>query len=132
MNRRQLISWSFLVIYTLNLLVSSMLHPEQLPSFLLMMDDKLLHAFEHFLLFFFALAAFRYSGINWLERRFVLASFLYCLLIGALIEVEQLWVSYRHSEMTDWLADLLGVVVAWLAFRFLPFIRNLYQGRDEV
>lgn len=126
MTRRQILSWTFFWVYTVNLLLSSILHPDQLPSFLDMLDDKLLHFFQHFLLFFFALAAFKVSNREILSRHAVLMSFFYCLLIGALIELEQLLVPYRHTEFLDWIADLVGTSVAWLSWRFLPFVNRLF------
>lgn len=40
------------------------------------------------------------------------------LILGALIELTQSLTPYRSAEMLDWLADALGVLLAWYVWRY--------------
>ncbi|NIM43735.1 MAG: VanZ family protein [Hydrogenophaga sp.] len=42
------------------------------------------------------------------------------ILWGGLIELMQLATSWRYGEWIDWLADTIGVLTVWLAWRLLP------------
>jgi VanZ family protein len=52
----------------------------------------------------------------WIRRK---TAVVYVLLIfGALIELTQGLTPYRSAEMLDWLADALGVLLAWWCWRY--------------
>ena len=43
----------------------------------------------------------------------------YLVIYGALIEVMQSLSGWRYGEFRDWLADIIGIALAWLVFLYL-------------
>jgi VanZ family protein len=49
---------------------------------------------------------------------------------GALIEVLQTLSGWRYGEFRDWLADVLGVVIAWGVYYYIqknPYLARLFK-----
>lgn len=52
-------------------------------------------------------------------------SFIICMFYGASDEIHQYFVPNRSSELGDWAADVLGVIVAVLIIKY--FLQNKYM-----
>jgi VanZ family protein len=75
--------------------------------------DKLQHSLAFGVLTFLGLLAY---GIHQKQvRRMIISMAIY----GALIEILQSLSGWRYGEFLDWVADLLGVVIAWGVFIYL-------------
>ena len=75
--------------------------------------DKLQHSLAFSVLTILGLIA--YGSNQATVKRVVLILAIY----GALIEVSQSLSGWRYGEFRDWLADLLGVAIAWGIFIYL-------------
>jgi VanZ family protein len=101
--------------------LSSQSHPEdQLPSFIGLFSDKILHAVEYAMLGGLFYRAFRW-GTNdavkpWAGLLAVAAASLY----GLSDEIHQAFVPNRESSGLDWLADSVGALVGVATARRLP------------
>lgn len=85
--------------------------------------DKLQHVLAFGVLTTLGFLAY---GINRIEvSRVVLGLVVY----GACIEVFQSLSGWRHGDLVDWLADLIGVTMAWGVFHYLknrPYLVNFW------
>jgi VanZ family protein len=84
-------------------------------------SDKVAHFCEYGLLGALLWRAFRNAGDRWTARSAVWAA-VTGMLYGASDEIHQGFVPGRHIDVTDWLADAVGVAVGvglckWLAVR---------------
>ena len=102
--------WILMAVWTVMLLTEDPLQPFGFRhgeiSSMVGHGDKLLHVTGYLVL---SLLGFRGYGSTGLGRRFVLIS---CTFHGAFTEIFQRWIPGRHSDLLDWLADLLGLAVA--------------------
>ncbi len=98
--------------------LSSQPHPEQdLPSFVMLFSDKVLHAIEYSLLGVLCYRAFRWgTNQSWGQQAVPLAILL-ASLYGASDEVHQAFVPFRESSWQDWLADTIGAVIGAMSWR---------------
>ncbi len=111
------------VVWNIIVIEGSVLPPRRIPSLLLHLNDKAVHAGMYFILFLISLFAFARKP----QSRPALAAFLYCALMGVLTECLQLNVPGRSADLLDWLADAGGAAAAWLLLWPL-FIR----GKREI
>ncbi len=104
----------FMTVYTL-------MPRASLPQQLLNMNDKLLHlGIYFFTASLIYLARQRYNLRRPLSARFLWNSFFICLLYGGLIELLQhFFVTNRHGEWLDFVANGLGALLALLTFQKL-------------
>ncbi|MDP1945872.1 MAG: VanZ family protein [Nitrospirota bacterium] len=98
--------------------LSSQPHPEQdLPSFVMLFSDKVLHAIEYALLGVLCYRAFRWgTNQSWGQQAIPLAVLL-ASLYGASDEVHQAFVPFRDSSWQDWLADTIGAAIGAVSWR---------------
>jgi VanZ family protein len=75
--------------------------------------DKLQHALAFGVLTLLGLVAYGRSSTS--IMRMVIAIVIY----GALIEIVQALSGWRYGEFSDWIADLVGVAIAWGMFTYL-------------
>jgi VanZ family protein len=101
--------WLTLIVLTYLFLVP----PQYLVPDIFDWWDKLQHSLAFGVLTFLGLIAYCTNQIQ--VRRMVLALVSY----GALIEILQSVSGWRYGEFRDWLADLLGIFIAVVIFRFL-------------
>ena len=101
--------WLTLIVLTYLFLVP----PQYLVPDIFDWWDKLQHSLAFGVLTFLGLLAYCTNQIK--VRRMVLALVSY----GALIEILQSVSGWRYGEFRDWLADLLGIFIAVVIFRFL-------------
>jgi VanZ family protein len=106
--------WSPVVIYaSLIFYLSSMSHPEvYVPSLLLDLGDKGLHAIEYGLLGILTYRAFRYAGSNWTTSYAVLLAIVASSAYGLTDEIHQAFVPFREADIWDFLTDVLGSSLA--------------------
>jgi VanZ family protein len=102
----------FITVYTLIPL-------SKLPPKLLDANDKLLHmAIYFFTAALIYLGRQRYKIKATIASRFLWLTFLGCTLYGGLIEILQhFFVTNRHGEWLDFLANSLGALFALFAFK---------------
>ena len=98
--------------------LSSQPHPEQdLPSFVMLFSDKVLHAIEYALLGVLCYRAFRWgTNQSWGQQAIPLAVLL-ASFYGASDEVHQAFVPFRDSSWQDWLADTIGAAIGAVSWR---------------
>jgi VanZ family protein len=94
--------FSFLVLTFLFLVPAKHLAPEVFDWY-----DKLQHSLAFGVLTFLGLLAY---GFNQKQASRTAVSI---AIYGALIEILQFLSGWRYGEFSDWLADLLGVVIVW-------------------
>lgn len=89
--------------------LSSQPHPEeQLPSFVGLMSDKVLHVIEYAVLGALFYRGFRWgAGASWRAWAVPLAV-LCASLYGGSDEIHQSFVPFRESSWLDWVADTVG------------------------
>ena len=117
--------WGPVIVYAgLIFLFSSRSHPhEDLPSFLDLFSDKVLHATEYAGLGGLCYRAFRYGTDGPLASRAALWAIVAASVYGMTDEVHQLFVPLRDSSWQDWLADTIGAGVGagaalkWFGYR---------------
>lgn len=80
----------------------------RIPRFFLHFNDKTLHAFFYFVLFWAAFLAFKSSKWPALRTFPVHLSLAYCALMGLLTEISQMNVPGRSCDPKDWASDMLG------------------------
>jgi VanZ family protein len=115
--RRWGCGWFPFWVYSYFVVRGSLLRPEEIPEFLERIHDKVLHAGEYFLLFFFAVNAFRVTKMDWLRLKAGVHALVYCLWVGGLTEWLQFYVPGRSTDFNDWLVDAAGAGLGLLLFR---------------
>jgi len=92
--------------------LSSQSHPDQdLPSFIDLFDDKVLHIVQYAVLGGLCYRAFHW-GTNESWRLWAFPSaILLASLYGASDEVHQAFVPFRDSSWLDWVADTVGATI---------------------
>ncbi|MEA9601209.1 VanZ family protein [Polynucleobacter sp. MG-28-Ekke-A2] len=83
--------------------------------------DKLQHSLAFGVLTILGLLAYARTGSEVFRVIIVLSIY------GALIEVLQTLSGWRYGEFRDWVADVLGVVIAWGVFALIQ--NNQYLSR---
>ena len=86
--------------------------------------DKLQHSLAFGVLTIWGLLAYARAGSG-VFRVIILLS-----IYGALIEVLQALSGWRYGEFRDWLADVLGVVIAWGVFALIqknPYLSRIFK-----
>ena len=80
-------------------------------------SDKIKHVFAYLLLAIVTLRGFcKWPGE--ISRRYCfLWAMLFCILYGASDEWHQSFVANRHSDVTDWIADIIGVSIGGVLYR---------------
>lgn len=92
--------------------LSSQSHPDQdLPSFIDLFSDKVLHAVEYAVLGGLCYRAFRWGTVESWRHGAVPLAILLASLYGISDEVHQAFVPLRDSSWQDWLADSLGATL---------------------
>ncbi len=109
-----LLGWLPFGLYSFLVIQGAILPPDKIPFFLIQLNDKAVHAAEYFLLFFFALNAFRRAPRS--AGSAVLWALLHCAAMTVITELLQIWVPGRSFELLDGAADLAGAAAAWLSY----------------
>lgn len=113
--------------------LSAQSHPdENLPSFIELFSDKVLHAVEYA-----GLAGLIYRALHWgtneyWRQRAVPLAILLAALYGISDEVHQAFVPFRDSSVYDWLADTLGAVIGSLTMHRILSLRALQAAPDAM
>ncbi len=96
--------------------LSSQSHPdEDLPSFIELFSDKVLHAVEYAVLGGLIYRALRWGTNESWRRQAVPLAILLAALYGISDEVHQAFVPFRDSSVYDWLADAAGALLGSIA-----------------
>lgn len=69
--------------------------------------DKITHFLIYIILAFLAINTFRLS----FKGKFYFKAFIYCFLLGAILECAQYFLPYRTFELLDILANSLGAIL---------------------
>jgi len=123
--------WLPLWLCTGLIIKGAVLEPSKLPTFLAYFDDKLIHGAEFFLLFLFAIHAFRLAKSAVFRHSGVMA-FAYCMFVGVLTEAAQFYVQSRSPDVYDLLADTAGIAAGFCVYglvRYCSYTR--YQKRAK-
>lgn len=107
----------------------------ELPKVELISADKIVHMGVFALLTMLCyISLIHIQKPNMFSEKPLLWSFIICTVYGASDEIHQYFVPNRSSELQDWAADVLGVILAVLVIkyflqnRFLLFKRNLVRA----
>jgi VanZ family protein len=93
-------------------LLSSQSHPEEdLPSFVGLFSDKLLHLIEYSVLGGLCYRALRWGTNESWGRAALPLAVLFASVYGISDEVHQSFVPFRESSWLDWAADTIGAAV---------------------
>lgn len=114
MSFARIFSWSLFLAYSAFLIAGSVVSVSSIPEVFLIINDKLIHGIEYFGLYVLAFNAFRCAGIPHLYFKSLQYSFWYALAIGFLTESLQYFVPARSGEWQDLLANLVGILLAYL------------------
>ena len=111
--------------------LSAQSHPdEQLPSFVELFSDKVLHVIEYAVLGGLFYRGFRWgaeaSWRPWAVPLAILAASLY----GISDELHQFFVPFRESSWLDWVADTVGAVLGTAALHRISRIWLAGGGAD--
>lgn len=114
--------------------LSAQSHPEeQLPSFVGLLSDKVLHVFEYAVLGVLFYRGFYWgTGVSW--RPWAVPLALLCTsLYGVSDEFHQSFVPFRESSWLDWVADTIGAGVGAAATARLAALwpRSSAQAADS-
>lgn len=123
------------IFWALAIFVQSSFPAIELPKVEIISADKIVHMGVFGLLAFLCYISIIHSGKqNFLTRGPLLWSSIICILYGATDEIHQYFVPNRSSELQDWAADLIGVLIAviiikyFLEKKYLLFRRELVNG----
>ena len=114
--------WTPVVGYAaLIFFLSSLSHPEiYVPSPLMGLGDKILHAIEYGVLAILMYRAFRYAGGAWSASHALLLAIVASTTYGLTDEIHQLFVPLREADAWDLLTDAVGSsVAAWAWAQFI-------------
>lgn len=101
--------------------LSAQPHPEEdLPSFVELFSDKVLHTVEYAVLGGLSYRAFRWGTTETWQRWAVPLAIVLTALYGISDEVHQAFVPYRDSSWQDWAADLVGGTLGTVILARLP------------
>jgi len=114
----QLVFWACLALLTILFLIPT----KFLTSEIFDWWDKLQHSLAFLVLTMLGFVAYAYNN-----RKNLITVVLGIALYGALIECVQAIFGWRSGEFTDWLADILGILAAWILFSILNQIRTLFR-----
>jgi VanZ family protein len=121
------LGWFPLALYTFLVFKGAVASPEDIPEILIDLNDKLVHAIEYFLLFFFSLNAFLRTDHSLFEKRSGSFALIYTALIGVITEWIQIYTPGRSSDLVDWIVDVLGALMGWGLYQTLK--RYYYRVR---
>ena len=116
--KTRILSWVLFLIYSVFVYNSAILPPYKIPSFLLHVNDKLIHGMSYFLLFGTAVLAFKNTERISLRVLPENGALVYCALMGIFTEMSQIFVPGRSCNAADWSSDVLGAVLGLLLYRF--------------
>lgn len=103
---------------------------QDLPSFVSLFSDKVLHAIEYAVLGGLCYRAFHWgTNESWRQRAVPLAILL-ASLYGVSDEVHQAFVPFRDSSWHDWLADTIGATIGAVVVRRILSLWRAHSVRE--
>ena len=111
--------------------LSSQSHPEeQLPSFVVLLSDKVIHVIEYAVLGALVHRGFYWGAdVSWRPWA-VLLAVLCTSLYGVSDEIHQSFVPFRESSWLDWLADTVGAGIGAAAMARLATLWPMSPAAD--
>lgn len=101
------------IIWTVLVLIGSLLPKYNVPQQFLQLSDKLLHVLMYFLLcFLVGIGLSKQNKYPDARVKAIAAAIIYSAFVGILMEVLQEFVPGRYGDWRDVLANLLGVIAA--------------------
>jgi VanZ family protein len=111
--------WGPLVFWLAAMFFFSSLHRTPIPQSKYISWDKLVHLTEYTIMGYLAARALFFSGFRRISRDYLWIAIFFGLLFGISDEIHQFYVPGRSSSPWDVLADLAGVIVGALVFRWM-------------
>ena len=111
--------WVSFLGFAVFLYIGFTLPLSQIPEVFLPANDKALHFFDFLILTLLGFQAFFYSVHPFFHQGAGGKASAFSLFYGAYLEWAQTPVPGRGASFTDWMADALGVLVAWIIFQTL-------------
>ena len=115
-----------LITYLLLIFIASSIPGEEIPKIGFEFSDKLIHAVVYlilFILFFYSLK-YQTKSVK-LRNNAILFAAIFSALYGVTDEIHQKFVPMRSCELSDWVADITGVVIGMFIVRFVIERRSL-------
>lgn len=91
-------------------------------------EDKIIHALMYAGLSFVLMFDFNQAELNNNNLfKFVLICLFFPIITGGLVEIAQgLFFAPRSPSTIDWIADIIGVLLGWLAFKTIyPYLKKI-------
>ncbi len=109
-----------LISYLLLIFIASSIPGEEIPKIGFEFSDKFVHAFVYFILFilFFYSLKYQTKSVKLRNNALVFAG-CFSALYGVTDELHQKFVPMRSCELSDWVADIAGVVIGMFIVRFV-------------
>ena len=108
------------LVWTLFILILTLIPGSSLPSVSFFQIDKLVHIFFFSVLMILSSYSFnRLKGNRHFQLNYLLVAFLYCMCLGVLIEVLQLLVPGRDFSLADIIANMIGAAIGYLIYKVL-------------
>ena len=87
----------------------------RIPDIDFKLTDKIVHFLVFGILGILTARGLVNSNIKIIRENYISFTLIICILYGASDEIHQYYVPGRHSELLDWVADVLGILVmVWL------------------
>jgi len=107
--------------------------PEEIPPVFEWFNDKIVHGAEFFVLFLIGVNAFQRSRVLWIQKWAILNAIFYGLIMGAFTELIQFGAYGRSPDVKDWIADAVGILIAFFFYKSLMkalgWIQNPISGQ---
>ena len=101
----------------------------ELPAFTQSVSDKLLHVAAFFVYGLSSQFAILGTFRTWSNNKTRVIALLIGASYGLLDELHQMVVPGRNSTYTDWIADVLGLM---LALMFTHWLRGIFRGEEAI
>jgi len=119
---RIILRWLLVLVYCLAVFYFSSSRPTRM-LFNLNQYDKIVHFVAFLFLGILAYRAIKIPDFEISKTNAVLLTFIFSVIFGVLIEVNQFFIPYRSAELGDIVADMLGNITGILCY--LPFSKGL-------
>lgn len=109
-----------LISYLLLIFIASSIPGEEIPKIGFEFSDKLIHAVVYlilFILFFYSLK-YQTKSVK-LRNNAIMFAGIFSALYGVTDEIHQKFVPMRSCELSDWIADVTGVVIGFVLVKFV-------------
>jgi VanZ family protein len=114
------------------LFVLSSISGEDLSAYTFEVSDKLIHFMVFGILGVLMFRSFKISSRIRIRKNAFSFAVLAAIIYGGLDELHQLFVPGRFASIGDWIADILGILIMILLYRWLTGRISIYQNTGNL